>query len=227
MKKYTIEELAFMVDHTQLAAYALPEAFDKLCKEAVDYGFRMVAINSCQVEYCAKLLKGTNVHVGAAIGFPLGQTTIKAKMFETSDAIENGADEIDYVLNIPKLITGDTAYIQKEMESIVGLCRQANVISKVIFENCYLTKEQIALAAKVAKEVGPDFIKTSTGFGTGGATREDVALFAKHVGPDVKIKAAGGIANLQDAEDFIVLGASRLGTSRVVKAAKAICSLVR
>ena len=93
MKKYTIEELAFMVDHTQLAAYALPEAFDKLCREAVDYGFRMVAINSCQTAYCKNILKGTNVHVGAAISFPLGQTTIKAKMAETADAIENGADE--------------------------------------------------------------------------------------------------------------------------------------
>ena len=217
MKKYTVEELAFMVDHTQLAAYAQPEAFDKLCREAVDYGFRMVAINSCQVEYCAKLLKGTNVHVGAAIGFPLGQTTIKSKMFETSDAIENGADEIDYVLNIPKLITGDTAYIQKEMESIVGLCRQANVISKVIFENCYLTKEQIALAAKVAKEVGPDFIKTSTGFGTGGATPEDVALMKQTVGDLVKVKAAGGIRTPEAMLAVVEAGAERIGTSAGVK----------
>ena len=221
MKKYTVEELAFMVDHTQLAAYALPEAFDKLCKEAVDYGFRMVAINSCQVEYCAKLLKGTNVHVGAAIGFPLGQTTIKSKLFETSDAIENGADEIDYVLNIPRLITGDTAYIQQEMQSIVDLCRQANVISTVIFENCYLTKEQVALAASVAKEVGPDFIKTSTGFAGGGATREDVALLVKHMTNGKKVKASGGIATLEDAKAFLALGADRLGTSRIVKAVKA------
>lgn len=222
MKKYTVEELAFMIDHTQLAAYALPAAFDKLCKEAVDNGFRMVAINSCQVEYCAKLLKGTNVHVGAAIGFPLGQTTIKAKMFETTDAIENGADEIDYVLNIPRLFSGDTAYIQKEMQSIVDICRQANVISKVIFENCYLTKEQIALAASIAKEVGPDFIKTSTGFGTGGATVEDVTIMKQTVGDLVKVKAAGGIRSAETMLAMVNAGAERIGTSAGVKIIEAL-----
>ena len=217
IKNYTVEDLAFMIDHTQLAAYALPEAFDKLCKEAVDYGFRMVAINSYPVAYCAKLLKGTNVHVGAAISFPLGQTTIKTKMAETADAIENGADEIDYVLNIPRLISGDTAYIRQEMESIVNLCRKNNVISKVIFENCYLTKEQIVTAATIAKEVCPDFIKTSTGFGTGGATVEDVALMKQTVGDLVKVKAAGGNRTPEAMLAMIEAGAERIGTSSGVK----------
>ncbi len=217
MKKYTVEELAFMIDHTQLAANALPAAFDKLCKEAAENGFRMVAINSCQVEYCAKLLKGTNVHVGAAVGFPLGQTTVKTKLFEISDAIENGAQEIDYVLNIPRLITGDTAYIEAEMKSIVELCRQGGVLSKVIFENCYLTKEQIAAAAAVAREVGPDFIKTSTGFGTGGATVEDVKLMKDTVGDLVKVKAAGGIRNAETMLAMVEAGAERIGTSAGVK----------
>ena len=224
MKKYTIEELAFMVDHTQLAAYALPEAFDKLCREAVDYGFRMVAINSCQTAYCKNILKGTNVHVGAAISFPLGQTTIKAKMAETADAIENGADEIDYVLNIPRLITGDTDYIRREMEGIVKLCREANVISKVIFENCYLTKDQIITAATIAREVSPDFIKTSTGFGTGGATVEDVALMKKTVGDLVKVKAAGGIRTPEAMLAMVEAGAERIGTSSGVKIIDALRS---
>ncbi len=217
IKEFTPADLAFMVDHTQLAAYAGHELFDKLCKEAKDYGFRMVAINSVQVEYCKKLLAGTNVHVGAAIGFPLGQCTIKTKMFETEDAINNGADEIDYVLNIPKLIAGDAAYIKEEMEGIVKLCRDANVISKVIFENCYLTNEQIELAAKIAKDVRPDFIKTSTGFGTGGATVENVALMKKTVGADVKVKAAGGVRTKEAFIAMIEAGAERIGTSAGVK----------
>lgn len=222
MKTYTTQELAFMIDHTQLAANALPAAFDKLCKEAVENGFRMVAINSCQVEYCAKLLRGTNVHVGAAVGFPLGQTTVKAKLFETGDAIENGADEIDYVLNIPRLISGDHAYIEAEMKSIVELCRQGNVISKVIFENCYLSKEQIAAAAAIAREVGPDFIKTSTGFGTGGATVEDVRLMKETVGDLVKVKAAGGIRTAEAMLAMVEAGAERIGTSAGVKIIEAL-----
>ncbi|MBE6541792.1 MAG: deoxyribose-phosphate aldolase [Ruminococcaceae bacterium] len=217
MKKYTVEELAYMVDHTQLAAYAMPEAFEKLCKEAVEYGFHMVAINSVQTEFCAKLLKGTGVHVGAAIAFPLGQCTIKTKMFETADAIENGADEIDYVLNIPRLIAGDRDYIRREMEEIVGICREAGVISKVIFENCYLAKDQIVTAAEIAREVRPDFIKTSTGFGTGGATVEDVALMKKTVGDLVKVKAAGGIRTPETMLAMVEAGAERIGTSSGVK----------
>lgn len=217
IKEFTSKDLAFMVDHTQLAAYATPDMFEKLCKEAVDYGFRMVAINSVQVEFCKSLLKGTDVHVGAAIAFPLGQCTIKSKMLETEDAINNGADEIDYVLNIPKLILGDTAYIKEEMEGIVRLCRAANVISKVIFENCYLTNEQIELAAKIAKDVRPDFIKTSTGFGTGGATVENVALMKKTVGDAVKVKAAGGVRTPEAFIAMVEAGAERIGTSAGVK----------
>ncbi|MBE5818725.1 MAG: deoxyribose-phosphate aldolase [Clostridiales bacterium] len=217
IKEFTPKDLAFMVDHTQLAAYAMPAAFDKLCNEAKDYGFRMVAINSVQVEYCKKLLAGTNVHVGAAIAFPLGQMTVKAKLAETEDAINNGADEIDYVLNIPKLIAGDTKFIADEMDAIVKMCREANVISKVIFENCYLTKDQIALAAKIAKDVRPDFIKTSTGFGTGGATVEDVKLMKTTVGSDVKVKAAGGVRTKEAFVAMIEAGAERIGTSAGVK----------
>ena len=182
----------------------------------------MVAVNSVQVKLCKKFLKDTDVHVGAAIGFPLGQTTIASKVFETVDAIQNGADEIDYVINITELKDGNYDYIREEMRQIVAECRKANVISKVIFENCYLTQEEKEILCKIALEVKPDFIKTSTGFSKAGATFHDVELFAQNVGPCVKIKAAGGISSLEDAEKFIQLGASRLGTSRIVKLAKAM-----
>ena len=218
----TPKELAAYFDHTQLRAYAVHEDFVKLCKESMDYGFAMVAINPAQVVRCCRLLKGSEVHVGAAVGFPLGQTTVEDKCNETQTAIANGADEIDYVINITELKEKNYSYIEEEMAKIVQICRESNVISKVIFENCYLTDPEKEEMCRIALNVRPDYIKTSTGFGTGGATREDVALFAKHVGPDVKIKAAGGIADLKDAEDFINLGASRLGTSRIVKAVKAM-----
>ena len=216
------DQLAQYFDHTQLRAYATDADFETLCAESKKYHFRMVAINPAPVRLCKRLLAGTDIHVGAAIGFPLGQSTREIKKLEAENALENGADEIDYVVNLTRLKEKDYTFIEKEMEGIVETCRARGAISKVIFENCYLTqKEKIALC-DIARSIRPDFVKTSTGFGTGGATREDVALYAKHVGPNVKIKAAGGIANLQDAEDFINLGASRLGTSRIVKAVKAM-----
>lgn len=169
MEKLTRDELAGMMDHTLLKAYAVEEDFKKLCEEAAGNGFAMVAVNSSQVRTCRKFLKDTNVHVGAAISFPLGQTELETKVFETKKAIEDGADEIDYVINIGELKMGHDDYIRREMEAIVKVCREHHVLSKVIFENCYLTKEEIVRAAKIAKEVKPDFIKTSTGFGTSGA----------------------------------------------------------
>ena len=216
----TKEQLVKLFDHTCLYAYATEAHMKKLCDEARAYNFAMVAVNSVQVKLCKKFLKDTDVHVGAAIGFPLGQTTIASKVFETVDAIQNGADEIDYVINITELKDGNYDYIREEMRQIVAECRKANVISKVIFENCYLTQEEKEILCKIALEVKPDFIKTSTGFSKAGATFHDVELFAKHVKPGVKIKAAGGISSLDDAEKFIELGASRLGTSRVVKIVK-------
>ena len=150
----------------------------------------------------------------------MGQTTIETKVFETKNAIENGADEIDYVINIGELKNGNYAYIEDEMEQIVKLCRDNNVLIKVIFENCYLEKDEIVKVAEIAKKVKPDFIKTSTGFSTAGATFEDIMLFKAHVDSHVKIKAAGGISSFDDAKKFIELGADRLGTSRLVKIAK-------
>lgn len=208
-----IKELAKMFDHTLLKADATEDDFIHLCQEAKSIGVAMVAINSEPVRLCKKLLKGTDIHVGAAISFPLGQTSLEVKLFETQKAIEDGADEIDYVVNIGKVKMGDFEYITKEMKSIVELCRQHQVISKVIFENCYLEKDEIKKLAQIAKIVKPDFIKTSTGFGTGGALVEDVKLMKSIVGDDVKVKAAGGIRDWKTCQQMIEAGASRIGTS--------------
>lgn len=209
----TVEQLANMIDHTNLKAFADDAAFEKLCDEAKKYNFKMVAINPAQTVRCKKKLEGSPVHVGAAIGFPLGQTTLECKIFETKDAIEKGSDEIDYVINVAELKNKNYDYIKKEMEEIVKICREAGKTSKVIFENCYLTDDEKRKVAEIAKEVKPDFIKTSTGFGTGGATVEDVKLMKSVVGDEVKVKAAGGIRDLKTALAMIEAGAERLGTS--------------
>ena len=209
----TVEQLANMIDHTNLKAFADDAAFEKLCDEAKKYNFKMVAINPAQTVRCKKKLEGSPVHVGAAIGFPLGQTTLECKIFETKDAIEKGADEIDYVINVAELKNKNYDYIKKEMEEIVKICREAGKTSKVIFENCYLTDDEKRKVAEIAKEVKPDFIKTSTGFGTGGATVEHVKLMKSVVGDEVKVKAAGGIRDLKTALAMIEAGAERLGTS--------------
>ena len=209
----TVEQLANMVDHTNLKAFADDAAFTKLCDEARKYNFKMVAINPAQTVRCKEKLKDSLVHVGAAIGFPLGQTTLECKIFETKDAIKKGADEIDYVINVAELKNKNYDYIKKEMEEIVKICKEAGKISKVIFENCYLTDDEKVKVAEIAKEVKPDFIKTSTGFGTGGATVEDVKLMKSVVGEEVKVKAAGGIRDLKTALAMIEAGAERLGTS--------------
>ncbi len=214
------KELAQMIDHTQLRAYAVKEDFVKLCNEAKDYGFKMVAINSFPVEICSELLKGTGVHVGAAIGFPLGQTTIENKVHETKQAIEQGADEIDYVINIGRLKDGDYDYIEREMKEIVAACKEKNVLSKVIFENCYLTEDEKKKMSEIALKVKPDFIKTSTGFGTGGATLEDVKLMKSIVKDEVKVKAAGGVRDLETFLAMVEAGAERIGTSSGIEIIK-------
>ena len=213
MKEYTIDDLAQMIDHTNLHTDASSKDMEKLCNEAKDYHFKMVAINQVQSHLCAELLKGTDIHVGAAISFPLGQTTIASKVFDTNNAIEEGATEIDYVINQTEVKNKNWDYIKDEMTQIVAACHAHNIPCKVIFENCYLTDEEKIMLCEIAKEVKPNFIKTSTGFGTGGATFEDVALMKKYVGDEVEVKAAGGI---RDANTFIKMiqnGATRIGTS--------------
>lgn len=211
--KYTIDELCRFIDHTNLKPYASKEDMAVLCNEAKKYHFKMVAINSVQSKLCSELLQGTDINVGAAIGFPLGQQTIEVKAFETENSIQNGATEIDYVINISEVKNKNYNYIREEMQTIVDICRKNNIVSKVIFENCYLTDEEKVSLCKIAKDVQPDFIKTSTGFGDGGATVDDVILMKKNVGDKVKVKAAGGIRDAKTFVDLIKNGAERIGCS--------------
>lgn len=216
---YTLDDLSRLVDHTNLHADATEADMAKLCDEAKRYHFKMVAINQVQSSFCADQLAGTDVHVGAAIAFPLGQTSIAAKVFETRDAIENGATEIDYVVNITQVKAGNWDYVKEEMAQIVNVCREASegrdeeIPSKVIFENCLLTDDEKIKLAEIAREVEPTFIKTSTGFSTGGATVEDVRLMKAHCGDKVQVKAAGGIRDADTFLDMVRAGATRIGCS--------------
>ena len=213
MTTWTLDEYAQLIDHTNLHADATEHDMDVLCEEAVRHHFRMVAINQVQVAYCAQRLAGTDIHVGAAIAFPLGQTSIAAKVAETRDALARGATEIDYVVNLTQVREHRWDYVADEMRQIVAACNEAGVPSKVIFENCYLTDAEKIELCRIAREVHPTFVKTSTGFGTGGATVEDVRLMHEHVAGEVLVKAAGGI---RDADTFLAMvnaGARRIGTS--------------
>jgi deoxyribose-phosphate aldolase len=216
-KQLAPERLAEYFDHTLLKPYATVENFEKFCADSAKYKFKMVAINPAPVELCKKLLLGSGVLVGAAIGFPLGQNTIETKVFETQNAIENGSDEIDYVINITQLKCRNYSYIEREMAGIVDLCRKFGKTSKVIFENCFLSDDEKKELCKIALNVGPDFIKTSTGFGTGGATAEDVALMKSMVGDKIKIKAAGGIRDLETTLKLIELGVERIGSTASIE----------
>lgn len=215
--KITKKKLASMIDHTYLKPFASEEDMDKLIFEAKSVNCAMIAINSVQTAYCKKHVSNSQIHVGAAISFPLGQTTIESKIFETKNAIENGADEIDYVVNLTQVKENNWSYIEDEMKQIVNECHSHKVICKVIFENCYLNNEQKIKLCEIAKKVQPDFIKTSTGFGTSGATIEDVKLMKQYVGDKVKVKAAGGIRDLTTALSMIEAGAERIGTSATLK----------
>lgn len=217
MDKNKLDTYARLIDHTDLHANATHQDIIRLCQEAKDYHFKMVAINQVQSQLCHQQLKDTDIHVGAAISFPLGQTSIAAKVAETRDALQQGADEIDYVINLTEAKAHNWDYLENEMGQLVALCRQEGAIIKVIFENAYLTEDEKIQLCKIAKRVKPDFIKTSTGFAPTGATVSDVRLMAAHVGDQVKVKAAGGI---RDAATFLAMieaGAQRIGTSSGIK----------
>ena len=214
-----VKDILCRCDHTLLTQGATWAEIRALCDDGVKYGCASVCIPASYVARAAEYLHG-RLPVCTVIGFPNGYSTTAAKCFEARDAVENGADEIDMVINIGWAKDGRWDDLLSEIQAVKAAC--GGRILKVILECCLLTEEEKIRLCEVVTESGADFIKTSTGFGGGGATREDVALMAVHVGPGVAIKAAGGIATLQDAEDFIALGASRLGTSRVVKAVKAL-----
>lgn len=212
------KEIFKTVDHTLLTQGATWEEIKEICDDAVAYGTASVCIPPSYVERASKYLAG-KMPVCTVIGFPNGYQTTKVKVFETKDAIENGADEIDMVINIGDLKDQNYDKIKEEIQEIKAAC--GDRILKVIIETCLLTEEEKIKMCQIVTEAGADFIKTSTGFSTGGATFADIALFAEHVGPGIKMKAAGGIKSFEDAEEFLRLGASRLGTSRIVKLAKA------
>ncbi|AZJ32323.1 deoxyribose-phosphate aldolase [Tenacibaculum mesophilum] len=199
------------IDHTLLKATATKADIVKLCNEAKKYNFYAVCVNGCYVELVAKELKGSDVKIAAVVGFPLGAMTTKAKIFEAKECIKNGASEIDMVINIGKLLDGEENYVEKEIRLIKEEIGE-NIL-KVIFENCYLSKEQIKIASQLAVEAGADFVKTSTGFGTGGATFKDVAIMDSVVDGKAQIKAAGGIRDIETAKRYIEMGVTRLGTS--------------
>ena len=217
MSEISLQDILAACDHTLLKQEATWEQIREICIDGMDYHTASVCIPPSFVRRARELVKD-QLAICTVIGFPNGYQTTAVKVFETTDAIANGADEIDMVINIGWVKEGRFRDVQKEIEAVREACRGR--ILKVIIETCLLTKEEKIELCHVVTEAGADFIKTSTGFSTGGATREDVALFAEHVGGGVAVKAAGGIGDLKDAEDFLKLGATRLGTSRLVKIAK-------
>ncbi len=205
------------IDHTFLGAAGSSDAIDRLCIEAKAHSFCSVCVNPAQVPLAKKLLLGSQVKVCTVVGFPLGQNTLAVKRFEAEEAIANGADELDFVINIRLLKYAPNA-CQEELDSLVCACRKKNsaVELKLIIECCYLTDEEKVLACQMAKRAGFDFVKTSTGFGPSGAKVEDVALMRSVVGLEMGVKAAGSIRTLKDAEMMVEAGASRLGCSASV-----------
>lgn len=211
-------QLAKMIDHTLLKADALEEQVKELCREAKEYNFASVCVNPSYVSFCAEELKNSDVKVCTVIGFPLGATTTEVKSFEAKDAIEKGAQEVDMVINIGKLKDKDYIYVKNDIEEVVKAAK-GKALTKVIIETCLLTREEKIKACELAKEAGADFVKTSTGFSTGGATLEDIKLMRETVGPELGVKASGGVRSYKDAITMIEGGATRIGASASI----AIC----
>ncbi|NJE01951.1 deoxyribose-phosphate aldolase [Thermococcus sp. JdF3] len=212
-------DIAGYIDHTNLKPYATADDIRKLCDEAVEYGFYAVCVNPYRVKLAREYLreKGADVKVASVIGFPLGATPTEVKVFEAERALDDGADELDMVINIGALKDGDYEYVRKDIAEVVRVAHERGAKVKVIIETCYLTEEEKVKACELAKEAGADFVKTSTGFGTGGATVEDVRLMRKVVGSEMGVKAAGGIRTYEQAVAMVEAGATRIGTSSGIK----------
>ncbi|HEY7497588.1 MAG TPA: deoxyribose-phosphate aldolase [Vicinamibacterales bacterium] len=206
-----------MIDHTLLKPDATRADIEKLCREAAEFRFATVCVNPFWVSRCAALLRGTGVGVCSVVGFPLGATTADAKQYETRRAIFDGASEIDMVINVGALKSGDLRTVERDIEAVVDPCRQCGVISKVIIEAALLTDEEKITASTLTKAAGADFVKTSTGFGPGGATAADVALMRRVVGAEMGVKAAGGVRDLEGLKAMVAAGATRVGASAGVK----------
>ena len=213
-----LQHILSSCDHTMLSQVSTWDDIKALCDDALTYKTASVCIPPCYVKKAKEYL-GDRLAVCTVIGFPNGNTTTACKEFETKEALSNGADEIDMVINVGALKAKDYDYVLNEIKSLKAICKEK--ILKVIIETCFLEKEEIIKMCELVTSSGADYIKTSTGFGGAGATKENVRLMKDSVGPNVKVKAAGGISSLEDAEDFLKLGADRLGTSRVVKIVKA------
>ncbi|UCH09545.1 MAG: deoxyribose-phosphate aldolase [Fidelibacterota bacterium] len=209
--------MSHMIDHTLLKPEASQEEIAQLCYEARKYGFISVCVNPAYVKLCSQLLEGSGVLVCTVIGFPLGATSTEAKVFEAQQAVREGASEIDMVINVGAVKSRDYELVERDIASVARVCHASNAILKVIIEAALLTDEEKVIACQLAKVAEADFVKTSTGFGPGGATPEDVALMRRVVGPRMGVKAAGGIRTYADAQKMIEAGASRIGASASVK----------
>lgn len=212
-----VAEIAHIIDHTLLKPDATQAQIAQLCHEARKYGFAAVCVNPANVKLVAQLLKGSSVAVCTVVGFPLGATLTEVKAYEAQKAIEDGATEIDMVINIGALKSKDYDLVKRDIATVVRTCHNNEAICKVIIEAALLTDEEKIKACQLAKEAGADYVKTSTGFGPGGATVEDVALMRRVVGPKMGVKAAGGIRTFEAARQMIKAGATRIGASAGVK----------
>jgi deoxyribose-phosphate aldolase len=211
------EKLAQMIDHTNLKPDSTVDQITSLCLEAKKHHFKSVCVNSAWVRLCAELLRGSDVEVCSVVGFPLGAMIPEAKAMEAEMAIENGATEIDMVMNIGALKSKDYRLVSKDIAGVIKIAHSHNVLVKVIIETCLLTDEEKKIACLIAKALGADFVKTSTGFSTGGATEADVKLMRETVGDEMGVKASGGIRTSEDAKKMIKAGASRIGASASIK----------
>ncbi|MET3942037.1 deoxyribose-phosphate aldolase [Paenibacillus sp. PvP094] len=212
----TTAQLAKMIDHTLLRADATQSEINQLTEEAKQYQFASVCVNPGWVSYAAEQLQGSGVDICTVIGFPLGASTSETKAFETTDAIAKGATEVDMVINISALKDGKDEYVEQDIRAVVEAAA-GKALVKVIIETCLLTDEEKVRACQAAVRAGADFVKTSTGFSTGGATPEDIALMRRTVGPDMGVKASGGVRSLEDMQKMIEAGATRIGASSGVK----------
>jgi len=212
---------ASMIDHTLLKAEATKEQIEKLCAEAKEYGFASVCVNPTWVKYCSELLQNSDVLVCTVIGFPLGANTPAVKAFEAKDAIANGAQEVDMVINIGALKDQNYEQVQADIAAVVEAAKGSAIV-KVIIETCLLTEEEKVKACELSVAAGADYVKTSTGFSTGGATAEDIALMRKTVGPELGVKASGGVRSLEDMQKMVEAGATRIGASSGVAIMKGL-----
>jgi len=210
------EEMAGMIDHSLLKPFLTEREVEEGCRQAAEYKVASVCVPPCDVRRAVELLTGSSVRVTTVIGFPHGTTTTATKVSEAREAIDNGASELDVVLNIGKLKSRDYGYVKADLEAVTAVAHERGVLVKVIFENCYLDDEEKIAACRIANEVGVDFVKTSTGFGSGGAEDRDIKLMREHTKPSIQIKAAGGIRTLERAIEVRNLGCTRIGATATV-----------